>query len=260
MANRIRNLSFTLFALYCVLFLQAEEPPPLREFQFHVVSGSRIQNVRYGVFDETGQLIGSKPTGFRSSGRSLKYPYKGPEVIVFFEEEPAPTAQNPNAVSRTTVAATRVPKGVEEVMFLFSENKQYPEKGLKYDIQWVDTSEKYIVPGHVTIYNTLPIEFKGAAGKKANKGKIIKASPGINPAIDIYPQATLLLTLESKVDGLLRVYEDTISCGEKERILLILFPPRFPGSLDIGSKIISFPIKELEEEKATEESAPPTTP
>ncbi|MGA0333494.1 MAG: hypothetical protein ACO3NW_06020 [Kiritimatiellia bacterium] len=193
------------------------------------------------MYDEMGQLTGSKPTGFRSSGRSLNYFYRGPEPIVFFEEEPAPTALNPEAVTRIPVATTRIPEGVENVLFLFTINQDHPQNGLKYNLQWLDTSVENFKPGHVSIFNTLPIELNGVAGKD-EKQKLIKALPGLNPAINFYPQATLLLTLESKVEGHLRVYEDTITCNKEDTILLVLFPPRFPGSLSLGSKIISLPI------------------
>lgn len=257
MAYRIRNLIFAYISYSCFGCLWAQvEPPPLRDLKFHVVSGSRIHNVRFGVYDESGNITGSKPTGFRTSGRSLKYQYHGPDPIIFFEEEPAPTALNPQAVKRTTVAVSRLPENVEEVLFLFSINHSYPEKGLKYDLQCVDTSEETITPGHVTIYNTLPIAFKGAAGKKDEKGTVITATPGLNPPIDFHPQATLLLTLESKENGILRVYEDTITCREEDRILLVLFPPRFPGSLNIGSKIITLPIEQVDKEQ--QETPPPS--
>ncbi len=257
MAFTIRNLTLSIGGICCALLLQAQEPPPLRELNFHVVSGSRIHNVRFGVYDDEGNLVGSKQTGFRSSGRSLKYTYKGPSKIIFFEEKAAPTAANPQAVSRSIVGVSQVPENVTDALFLFSEIKPAPKKGYKYDIQWMDISGDNIPPGHVTIFNTLPINFKGAVGKKGQKGKVINAQPGLNPPISFHPQATLLLTLESKKDGILRVYEENITCSEDDRILLVLFPPRFPGSLNIGSKIITFPLTPVKKEKEDKEKPSP---
>jgi hypothetical protein len=92
-------------------------------------------------------------------------------------------------------------------------------------------------------------------GKSKNRknGEQLQIDPGINTPIDIHPQAQILLALESESEGFLRVYEDTIQCGDSERVLLILFPPRFPGSLNVGGKLISFPIRA----EAAEESSDP---
>ncbi|MDF3130348.1 hypothetical protein P0Y35_14165 [Kiritimatiellaeota bacterium B1221] len=255
MAFKIRNLILCLGIVFSAQRMRAQEPPPLRELNFHVLSGSRIHNVRYGVYDDNGNLIGSKQTGFRSSGRSLKYAYKGPAKIIFFEETPAPTPSNPKTVSRKIVGVSNVPSGVTDVLFLFTLNKPAPEQGYKYNIQWIDTSDANFPPGHVTIYNTLPLEFKGVLGKKGEKGKVIEVSPGMNPPFSFHPEVKIILTLKSENDGILRVYEDNIIGRKDDRILLVLFPPRFPGSINIGSKIITFPLTPVEKEKTNPASS-----
>lgn len=247
MAIRIRNLSITL--LLIVIFQLPgwgqEEEVQLRELNFYVASGSRIRNVRFGVFDETGTLTGSRPTGFRTSGRSLKYTYEGPDPMVFFEDEAAPNPSDPDAVRRTPVGRIVVPPDVDKVLFFFVPNPDFPDSGLKYEVTGIDIRKETVPAGHITIFNTLPIPFKGVVGKSKNRknGDIINVVPGINPPIDIHPRAQVLLALESESEGFLRVYEDTIDCGDTERVLLILFPPRFPGSLNVGGKLISFPLR-----------------
>lgn len=247
MAIRIRNLSFVLATLF--LFQTPtwgqEDEVQLRELNFYVASGSRIRNVRFGVFDEAGALTGSKPTGFKTSGRSLNYAYEGPDPLVFFEEEAAPTASEPDAVRRTPVGRIVVPPDVDEVMFFFVSNPDFPDSGLKYKVTGIDIRKETVPAGHITIFNTLPTTFRGVIGKSKNRenGNRMDVIPGINFPIDIHPRAQILLALESESEGFLRVYEDTIHCGESERVLLILFPPRFPGSLNVGGKLISLPVR-----------------
>ncbi|MEX2606753.1 MAG: hypothetical protein WD708_05360 [Kiritimatiellia bacterium] len=257
MAIRIRNLSFALATLF---FFQLpsrgqEEETPLREFDFYVASSSRIRNVRFGVFDETGALTGSSPTGFKTSGRSLSYTYKGPDPIVFFEEEAAPTAADPNAVRQTPVGKSMLPPDVGEVLFFFIPNPDYPDSGLKYNVTGIDIRQEIVPAGHVTLFNTIPITFRGVVGESKNRenGTAFNITQGINPPIDIQPQAKVLLALESESEGFLRVYENTIYCDENERILLVLSPPRIRGSRNVSGKQISLPIRA---EKRKETSGP----
>jgi hypothetical protein len=228
-----------------------EETPSMRTVTFFVASGARIRNVRFGQFDEQGRLTGSTRTGFRTSGRSLQYEYTGPMPLIFFEEEPAPTPQDPEGVRRTPVARANLPPETSEVMFLFNRNPDYPDVGTKYSVQWVNLDTAEIPAGHVTIFNTLGITMQGAVGQET-RGETLTIAPGINPPLHIQPQASVVLALESKAKGLIRIYKDTINCGPDERILLLIFPPRFPGSHNVGSKLISFPLRK-DDETATGE-------
>ncbi len=254
MAIRIRNLSFvlaTLFLLHPHSRGQSEEAS-LLHLKFYVASGARIRNVRFGMYDESGIFTGSNPTGFRTSGRSLQYEYQGPNPIVFFEEETAPTEADPEAVRQTPVARASLAEDAKKLLFFFTPNPDFPESGLKYNLIGIDIRKEVVPAGHITIFNTMPITFRGAVGKSKNRenGKTLNVLPGTNPPIDIQPRAQVLLVLESETEGFLRVYENTIDCGENERVLLILFPPRFPGSLNVGGRLISFPLQaEASEEK-----------
>lgn len=263
MASRIRNLIIALAALTllpCFTFGR-EKDAPLRELEFYVASGTRIRNVRFGVFAETGEIVGSRPTGFKTSGRSLRYQYKGPDPLVFFEEKDAPTPDNPEAVRRTPVGRVHLPPDVDEVLFFFTPNRDDPEKGLKYSVTGIDIRDHKVPAGNFTIFNTLSIPFMGAVGKSESRksGRALTVKPGINTPVDIYPRAEVLLALESESEGLMRVYEDTIHCDRNERVLLILFPPRFPGSLDVGGKLITLPVRPGEDADGTEAEAPPSS-
>lgn len=263
MAIRIRSLIPCCLVIWAVSFpLFGQEKPeiPLREFTFSVASTSRIRNVRFGEYNKQGQIVKSHPTGFKSSGRSLTYSYKGPNPIVFFEEEPAPSAANPNNMRRTPVASVNLPEEFKDGLFLFLKNSDYPDSAQKYNIQWIDLDPEKIPAGYITIYNTLPINFKGAAkvDSKSEKDKILSLKPGLNEPFSIFPRASVLLALRSKEGQILRVYENTIECDLKERVLLIIFPPRFPGSHRVGSKIITLPYeKEQAAEKETDEDSLP---
>ena len=253
MAYRFRNLVFAGISFFGLLTSSYSEQPEvsLSELSFHVASNSRIRNVRFGKFNERGQLIGSTRIGFRTSGRSLKYEYKGPLPLTFFEETKTPTPDNPDNVTRTVVAQISPPTDKSDLLFLFSRNPSENDSGLQYSIDWIDTNIRAVPSGHITIFNTLPIEFEGGIQQSKNDANpvLIKTKPGINPPIDIEPKAKVILALNSNTDGLLRAYEDTVHCGRDERILLVIFPPRFPGSYQVGSKIISIPSPDQEKNK-----------
>jgi hypothetical protein len=247
MAIRIRNLSFALATLLVFQLPSRgqEEDVALSELNFYVASAIRVRNVRFGVFDETGTRTGSRSIGFRTSGRSLTYEYEGPDPIVFFEEEAAPTAADPDAVHRTPVGKSTLPPDVDEFLFFFVPNPDFPESGLKYNVSAIDIRQESVPSGHITIYNTIPVTFRGVVGESRNRenGTVLNVNSGINPPIDIQPRAQVLLVLESESERFVRVYKNTIHCDENQRVLLVLTPPRFPGSLNVGGRQISLPIR-----------------
>lgn len=213
-----------------------------QEITFYISANTRILDLHYGVYDDEGVLEKSLPLSFKTSGRSQAYAYEGPNPLVFFEEEPAPSVEDPLAMRRTPVAQLPIPAGVDEVLILFYRNPQYPESRMKYRLRAIDVRADSIPAGHISIFNSTRQKLLGAIGEEVEPGDpgVLEVVPGINRPVPIHPKGSVKLAFEFKNEGWQRVYENTFECQSDERLLLVIFPPRFPGSADLGGKLIRF--------------------
>lgn len=243
MARRIRRITGVLFLLLNGLRAQVDLAGSQDEIIFYISANTRILEVRYGEsFDDAGVIVKSLPLDFKTSGRSRAYPYEGPNPLVFFEENPAPTADDPAAMIQTPVAQLMMPAGVDEVLILFHANPDYPKVGLKYRLRAVDVSPDSIPARHISIFNGTHQKFLGAIGEEVQTADpgVLEVVPGINRPVPIHPKGTVKLAFEFKKEGWQRVYENSFECRSDERLLLVIFPPRFPGSADLRGKLIRF--------------------
>ncbi len=225
---------------------------PLHSLNFYLASSRQIQNIRFGVFDSSGNIVASRPTGFRTSGRSLLYDYKGPNPILFFRE--SNDLSQGDQPQRKIVGRVDFDPSENIYLFFFMPNPNYPDSGLEYQIIPVSIDPDKIPAGHLLIYNTMPLTFRGISGGRGRRNSItnIEVSPGLNTPMNIYPSAQLILALESEEDEVFRVYENTISSNDNQRVVLFLLPPRFPGSLNISGGLITLPIIQQDEQESEE--------
>jgi len=238
-----------ILMLSVFLPLRAQEPPPVRTVVFHVVDNSRIRNLRFGVFDEEGALVRSTRIGFPTSGLSRRYTYEGPMPLVFFEENQMAAPDGTEQIRRIPMARVSLPEDQDEVMLLFTPNAAHPGEGLTYNIQWMDIRPGRLPPGHLAIYNTTPMTFLGAVGRQVqqNDADVLQIEPGFNRPLRVAPRANLMIAIRTEEDGLIRLYENTFDCDPSQSLLFVLFPPRFPGSIHLGGKLIHIPLRGEEE-------------
>jgi len=246
MAKRIRHLVLLTAAVTLIVPIARSEndPPPLRSVEFHLLDHSRIRNIRFGVFDETGRLTGSSRTGFPTSGLSRRYHYEGPMPITFFEENRIPQSDGTERIERTPMARVDLPEDQSEVMLLFLPNLSYPQQGLRYTIQWIDIRPGALPPGHLGIYNTTALSYIGAVGRPDNNTRTSTIAPGLNAPLPIHPRAALVIAIKTENEELIRLYENTFECDTGKSLLFVVFPPRFPGSIHLGGKLVEIPLRQ----------------
>lgn len=256
MAKQIRYLIIFLLGLSITNSVSGVygDQPPLRRVNFHILSGSRIRNVRFGVFDNDGRLTGSSRTGFPTSGLSRRYEYEGPMPLTFFKENSIALSDGTERIQRIPVAQITLPENQSDVMLLFFPNPEYPEDTLKYNIQWIDIRKEFLPPGHLGIYNTTEISFLGVLGRPDNNqtSKIIR--PGLNEPVSIHPRASLLIAILDEVDELIQLYENTFECDSSQSMLFVIFPPSIPGTIHLGGKLVHIPLKQPPEDENIESS------
>jgi hypothetical protein len=243
-----------LLALACA-FARAQEPV-FQKVEFYISSNSRIKNLHHGVFNKEGQMVGSVPLAFKTSGTSDLYRYEGTMPIVFFEEEAKPTPENPLAVNRKPVARISLPPSAEQVLLLFTSLPKNSDSSDRYAMISVDLRTTTIPVGHISIFNFTQQNFYGAIGDKIKQGDpgVLEIVPGINRPVPIHPKGTVRLIFEFGNEDWVKVYENVSECDSGERLLLVIFPPRVSGSLNLSGKLFRFPDKDaaVNEEKAAE--------
>ena len=247
MAQRIRHL-IPVFLLSLQILLspavRAEEEITLHQVSFYIAANVRISNLHFGNFDEEGKFQNATPLRFNTSGRSRLYEYEGPMPLVFFEEEASPTEADPHAVTRTPVATISLQNAPEKVLLLFHPNPNHPDSGPKYSVSGVNLNDEAVPGGHISVFNFTRQEYMAAIGRRRNRGEeeFVKIKPGINEPRPIHPSGPVNLFAMIKDEGWTEVYENNFQCDSEERLLLVLFPPRFPGSINIGGRLIRFPL------------------
>lgn len=218
--------------------------PALSTIHFHLLSSVRIRDVRFGVFDVEGQLTGSSRTGFPTSGLSRRYEYHGPMPITFFYENIIYLEDGTERIQRTPVAQVHLPEDQSEIMLIFFPNTNYPDVGLKYNVQWIDIRKEVLPPGHLAIYNTTEVSFLGALGRPNNRQTTTVIRPGLNKPASIYPRASLLIAILDEVDELIQLYENTFECDTSQSLLFVIFPPSIQGTIHLGGKLVQIPVRQ----------------
>jgi hypothetical protein len=248
----------TFFSLLACCYAQ-EVAPKTSKVEFYISSSARIKNLHYGLFDKEGLLVGSVPLAFKTSGTSDLYTYEGPMPLVFFEEEARPTPENPSAVFRKPVAQISLPPDSEQVLLLFAPQLAATENTYLYHVVSVNVRPSSIPVGHISIFNFTKQNFFGSIGEKIKKGdpNVIEIVPGINRPVPIQPKGTVRLIFEFGNEEWVKVYENVFECDSGERLLLIIYPPRVSGSLNLSGRLIRIPdSNENPEENPTAPTGP----
>ncbi len=215
------------------------EWPAAYEVAFYVTANARIKGLRYGVFGDGGQIEASVPVAFKTSGRSALYTYEGPSPLVFFREETVRGLNGGLAIERRPMARVNLQPQVDEMVLIFFKN---PGEGDPYIARPVDIRPDTIPEGHIVLFNATRQVLLGAIGedvKPENTG-VRAIHPGVNPAVRIAPRGRVRLAFEFQDLGWHRVFNREYDCNPDERLLLVIYPPRFPGSIDLGGRLIRF--------------------
>lgn len=240
MAKRNRLVGLLLFFSSCSLCYGSENSPFERSISFNVHSTRPVSGLSYAVYNEDGAIRESIPLRFRTGGRSEVYNYRGPANIVFYEEEPRPTAEDPNAVFRRVKARATIPERMNEVLFVF-----VPQGGARqssgendYRIIVIDDSESAVPWGGLMVYNGTSVELLGNVSGGSRSSTTINFAPGQNKPEIISPTGRVQLAYKFHDEFWQLVFADNFSCSADERLILLIFPPRNEGARQLRGGLI----------------------
>ena len=190
---------------------------------------SQIQSVRFTVFSaKTIEDLAFAPRAnaalqklvFYPTARSPRYEYRGPMPLRFVESS-----------SGKIVAEAVIPPGIHDALLLFSPADSSPG-GLRYQISVLDDGAARHGPGGLAIINLSGLALSGTVNKET-----ITLKPGLNPTLAVGRSAKIALSTTFK-SRTYQSYANTAALGRNERVLLILFPPFYKGSLEVQSRLL----------------------
>ena len=232
--------------------IDAQESPeeePTIEAKFTVYSLKRLKELEFlhGDRKESSELE------FFSSARSPIYEYKGPNPIIFFRETPAPTDEDPNAVSRTKVAEISLPEEGGEFLFIFFPD--YSGDIEQYRVYPLDDSKSELPTGSIRLFNATPYQLEGVFGQ--NK---INLAPGPSKAYRVSGNSMSLGLGFRYEDKVHMSYNGPVELERKSRGLFMIFPPFVKGSAILQTRYLreSEPEPEQEQELNVASETPPS--
>jgi hypothetical protein len=211
-----------LAALCPLLGLQdvgAAAPAPVQSVRFTVFSLRPVTDV---AFQGRGNAAPEKLRFFPAL-RSSRYEYRGPMPLRFVDPE-----------TRAVVAEAIVPPGVHDALLLFSPIAAGAAGAgkLRYQVAVVDDGTARHGVGGLAIINLSGLSLSGTVNDRA-----VVLQPGLNPTIAVGGAAQVRFTTVFKQRPY-ESYSGAVKLGRDERALLILFPPFYPGALEVQSRLL----------------------
>jgi hypothetical protein len=223
MAHALRYLT-ALVALAGAVWGQGTPP---RVVHFTVFSARPIADLSFVPLAKAApqKLV------FYPTARSPRYDYRGTMPLQFAD----PSGQ--------VVAEATIPADITDALLLFSAVEPPPaaktdadarksKPALRYQIAVLDDGATRHGPGGLAIINFSGLELSGNVGPHA-----VLLKPGLNPTLPIGRSAKIALRAASK-GKTYQSYVDSVELGNRQRALLILFPPYYKGSLEAQSRLL----------------------
>jgi hypothetical protein len=215
MAHALRHLICWL--LLATLGAAAEPPPASRLLRFTVFSAAPIEDV---AFVPRPEAVPQKIV-FYPTARSPGYEVRGMMPLKFFDSN-----------SGAVVAEAVVPPEIHEALLLFATTSGGSATGRRFRVFVLDDGIARHGPRGLAIVNLSGLELTGTAGRQ-NVG----VAAGLNPTLAIGRSTAVTLRTLFR-DRSYQSFGATIELQPGERALLILFPPFYPGSLEVQSRLL----------------------
>lgn len=177
---------------------------PVSDLAFHPQPGAPAENLE-----------------FYATARSPRYEYRGAMPLQFLDPDGA------------LVAEADIPTTMRDVLLLFMPATAPALSGKRsYRIGVIDDSAARHGPGGLVLINLSGLQLTGIVNRRA----VILAA-GSNPPIAAGPQ--IAMTLRTVFNGRsYQAFAHEFDLAPGERALLILFPPFYPGSLEVQSRLL----------------------
>lgn len=219
------------------------------EFQF------KVFGVGYDHYEDLYYYSGEtfEPLEFHQTHRSVRtYGYKGPLTFGIYVKNPTYMAADPKSKPYIKISESTPPVDSKRQLIVFAaspRNRQASDLQRRFTLYHIDDSPEAFRRNTIIVVNTTGAELYGRVG-----GSQISLPTGHSEPIRYTSgksksTTTIAFALETK-QGAKLVMSNDLKIPDNRRVLLILEPPRRPGSLRIAVRILSESIFLEEEESA----------
>lgn len=248
MGRRYRTLVIALFfSLGASCFAQEAETT---EFEFKVFG---VGSDHYeGLYYYTGEVF--ELLEFHRTHRSIRtYQYKGPLAFSIYVENPSYVATDPLSLPYIKISESAPPTSAKRQLIIFAAsplNRESSDPERRFTLYHIDDSPEAFRRNTIVVINTTRAELYGSvADYRINLPTGHSRPIPYSSSSSSNAATNISFALETK-NGAKLVMSNDLKIPNNRRVILILEPPRRPGSLRISVRMLSESIF-LEEEDAT---------
>jgi hypothetical protein len=245
MGKRFRIIVYLLLAATSIAPGQEDD---LVEFEFKVF-GVGSDSYEGLFYYNDGEYL---PLDFHRTHRSIKtYEYRGQAELLVYIENPDYQVSSPNSPKYYPISQIPITSESKRLLIVFSanrNNRSVADTGRRFNLYALNDDKNYFSRNTIIILNTTGA---GLFGRVAQTN--IKLPVGASKPIPYKDtgrgksETKIALALETK-EGARLVMSNDVRLSTNRRILLILEPPRRPGSFRISVRKLSESIFPVEEE------------
>lgn len=158
---------------------------------------------------------------FYPTARSARYEFHGRMPLQFVD-----------AASGDVVAEVTIPPEIREPLLLFTPAEAQASGKLRYQVAVLDDSAAHHPAGALVVVNLSGLALTGTLNDEA-----ISVKAGLNPPVNI-PRGAKLSFRTTFKGRAFPAYSGEVKLARNERGLLILFPPFYPGSLEVQARLL----------------------
>lgn len=158
---------------------------------------------------------------FYPTARSARYEYRGRMPVSFVD-----------TASGEVVAEATIPPEIREPLLLFTPADAAAGGKLRYKVSVLDDSVAHHPAGALAIVNLSGLALTGTLDDQP-----VAVKPGLNAPVNLSRPAKLALRTTFK-NRAYPAYSGEVKLARNERGLLILFPPFYPGSLEVQARLL----------------------
>ena len=208
-----------LLALFGIGSASAADPATVASVRFTVFSAQPIRDLSFVPRSNAAP----QKVVFQPTARSVRYEFRGAGPLRFVD-----------ANSGDVVAEAVIPASMRDALLLFSPLAEQAAAGgtLRYQVAVLDDGAARHGPGGLAIINLSGLALSGTVGAEK-----VALKAGLNPTLAVGRSTTVTLTTVFK-GRTYRAYAATIALGRNERALLLLFPPFYPGALEVQARLL----------------------
>jgi len=192
--------------------------PPEPEIRFRVFALRPLEGISH--VSQAGAPL--QRLDFYPTARSPEYVHRGAKPLEFFD-----------SATGSVVGSASVPPDIRHALLIFDPLPPGDAGvGLRYRIYVLDDGASRHAAAGLSLVNLSGLSLTGTLGDAA-----IAVRTGLNPQLRVGSTTGLELRTSYK-NRSYRAFADTVSLPAGERALLILFPPFYPGSLEVQGRML----------------------